>query len=114
MKTMNYQKPQMSPVSLQTEAAGCTPCTRIAITPGISVYATVGNQTVGVDVPATGINSPLDPNCPTTPVPGSPQIGGIEGIQLPRDLNGIIGGVQPVVIDLPPVPQIVSIAHLPA
>ena len=111
---MNYQKPQMSPLNLHTEAASCTPCTRISITPAISVQATVGNQTVGAEVPAIGTNSPLDPRCPTTPLPGTPSIGGIQGIQLPRDLSGIIGGIQPVGIDLPPVPPIVSISHLPA
>ncbi len=112
---MNYQKPTLSPVSLQAEAAGCSPCVLITVAPPpVRASVTVGDQTVEVSLdgvkPIT-VTSPTSGGCPTTPIPGTPTVGGIDSIQLPtlRDLIG--NGATPVAVDLPPA---IAIAHLPA
>lgn len=112
---MNYQKPMMGPVSLQTEAASCSPCVLLTVTPpALVVDATVGNQRIHVDGSSVVggksivVTSPTSGGCPNTPQPGTPQIGGIDAIQLPRGLGDLVGVQTPVAVDVP----IVSIAHL--
>ncbi|MFA5943266.1 MAG: hypothetical protein WC876_02240 [Candidatus Thermoplasmatota archaeon] len=99
-----YQKPMMTQVGLETETASCSPCILITVTPPpVKASATVGDATVNVDTSglvggSVVVTSPTSGGCPTNPLPGLPTIGPVQGIQLPREIGSIIGG-----IDLPPI-----------
>lgn len=107
---MNYQKPTMSPVDLQTEAASCSPCILLTISPPkllppVSAEVTVGDQVISVSTDGVAqprpivVTSPTSGGCPSQALPGLPSVGPLDGIVVPGN---------PVIIDLPRLPPAVA------